>query len=439
MTLVERVMITDLLTADGQHPTKLGVIGAVGFGTRTGEWHIFESGATVLATAGISFKGSSFEDNTTGDGIAQAYRAGAELSGMKSRSARGGWCFEHKYYIAGMNMYQNAGIIMTNAKGERFMAKYFPELKERARLQDMLLAFTKEGYEGRGPIYVDMRHFDQATLDRFRKVLPIHMQAFDRAGIDITKQKLIFDLPSGTIRGPCCGGIRNNIYCETNLPGLYAAGSAGGFPTHGVYSIGGVNLATCCVSGHRAGEYAARYAKQAERREINQSQLEQLQESASTPLRVKDGVTADGVAKTLQDLISPAENSIFRHEKRMRKVLSRLEDIRTLSSRLSAPDAHELVKANETKNYIQCLELVFAAALVRTESRGEHIREEYPYRDDVNWLKWIVMHSDNGGNAVRLVPIPIYRYPAKPERYEKVPLPVPLPKIETSLQKGGVS
>ena len=225
---LERVIITDLLTSDGAQPTKSRVVGAIGFDVRNGQHHVFKAKSTVMATGGTGFIGMGETDNVTSDGLGACFRAGAEVTGMEFLGNKGHWCWEQKYITPGLNMFQGAGMHMLNAKGERFMEKYAPELKERARLQDIDLAFSKEAFEGRGPMYVDMRHFSPETIERFRRVIPMTMRIFDQAGIDLRKQKILFDMPRGVLRG-LVGGVSNNTYCETNLAGLYVAGQDGGF------------------------------------------------------------------------------------------------------------------------------------------------------------------------------------------------------------------
>ena len=112
-------------------------------------------------------------------------------------------------------------------------------------------------------------------------------------------------------------------------------------------------------------------------------------------------------------------------------MLSEIEDVKALLPRLFAPDYHELVKAHGVKNYILSVELTYRAAMVRTESRGFHLREDYPLRDDINWLKWVLLyrnHRDRVG--ARLLPIPIYRYPIQPPKLEQSLRPVTPPIIE---------
>ncbi len=430
VTIIERVMITDLLTSDGQHPTRGGVVGAVGFDVHTGKFIVFNAGAVVIASGPMGNKSKFFSANLTSDGVAAAFRCGAELTNLEFAYAHSGWCWERKYFAQGMNMFQNAGIIFRNSRGERFMERYTPDLKERARMQDLFLAAAKEGVEGKGPIVADMRHIDSETVARFRRVIPTAMEIFDTAGIDITTQTVVCDWPSATLGGGPAG-IANDIYCETNVPGLYTAGQAGGYPAHGVYATGGVNLAMCCVSGYRSGEYAAKYSRLADIRQAHKEQIQQLKNSAFTYLESNGDVTPDNIDEMIIDIIAPAANSFFRHPKRLKKVFSQIKEVKELLPRLYAPDYHELVKANGVKNYLMCIELIYRAAMEREESRGFHIREDYPLRDDINWLKWIrLFRNDNDQTGIRLVPIPIYRYPVQPPKLEMLPRPIPSPKIE---------
>ena len=101
-----------------------------------------------------------------------------------------------------------------------------------------------------------------------------------------------------------------------------------------------------------------------------------------------------------------------------------LKDLKESSENISARDWHELVKVNEFRNYLTCAELVYQAALLREESRGDHYRQEFPFRDDANWLKWLILNKSNGNLIFRQEKIPIYRYPVKPGNYDKKPHPI---------------
>jgi succinate dehydrogenase/fumarate reductase flavoprotein subunit len=333
----------------------------------------------------------------------------------------GSWMFDRKYFAQGMNMFQGYGALLVNKLGERYMERYNPSLKERAGMAELVLAQSKESYEGRGPLYIDMTHLSQETWNRFRRVLPQPMRIFDESGIEPWKQKVVFEMPS-TGFFALSSGILNNIFGETTLPGLYVAGQAGGFMAHGAYSVGDVNLALCCVGGRRAGEYASRYALLNKETGIDQNQIGALKKQVYAPLSIKDGVTPDEIDAKIQDLTHPALYAHFKSKKRINEVLAGINKIKKLLPKLGVPDYHELVKAHEMKNYLLCCELIYRAALERKESRGGLVREDYPYRDDINWLKRVILSCNEEDRVhVKLQPIPIYRYKVKPDKLERKP------------------
>jgi len=425
VTLVERTMITELLTSDGKQPTQGHVVGAVGFNPRTEEFKTFRAKAVIIATGPATGKiGAGYTDANTGDGTAMAFRTGAELIGMEF-CIRGEPTIWNKKCVAyGINMIQGYGAKFLNAKGERFMEKYAPVLKERARKIEICTAMCKEVLEGRGPIYCDMRHLPPETFARFRRVIPHTMQVFDSAGIDPSKQLIEYAPRWGVYVVSGEGGIRINLDCETNIPGLYAAGTGGWNPTQGTYSVGGNNLAFCCVSGFRAGERAAKYSLDREV-DIQTEQVQALKANTLGPLSRKDGFVPDKIFEMIQRAVTPAQFGVFKSEPRMKQVQSELEKAELAASKLVAANYHELVKSNEALNYVLLSQLAFRAASERKESRGFHFREEYPERDDINWLKWIILKRDNKGVGLRLEPIPIDRYPFKPESFKKHPYAAP--------------
>ena len=138
-------MVTDLLTSDGQHPTQGAVIGALGVHTRTGKTYLLRCKGMVLAAGPVGIRmGGGFVDNISGDGLAAAFRAGAQLTGMEFCVKTNIVVWKRKYMAFGINMMQGNGARIVNANGERFMEKYDPALMERARTHMLAQAFTKE-------------------------------------------------------------------------------------------------------------------------------------------------------------------------------------------------------------------------------------------------------------------------------------------------------
>jgi succinate dehydrogenase/fumarate reductase flavoprotein subunit len=422
--LIERIMTVDLLTSDGSHPTEGRVLGAIGFDTRSGEIHLFQAKATVMAAGPVATKRSYVWDNCTGDGVAAAFRAGAELTNMEFCTAGNITVWERMGSACGINMIQGYGAYFVNSRNERFMAKYDPALQERTLMHMYCMSFCKEALEGRGPIYVDMRHFPQETFQKFRRVLPRSMEFWDELGIDLSKQAIECTPHWAVGSATGQGGIKVNTGCKTNIDGLFAAGAVTRSPVQGIYSLGGIATASCNVMGYIAGENAAKTAANIKSVEINSDQVQQLKQSALSPGLVTDGIEPAVMFRRITEITIPAKYSMFKNERRIIRVLSELENIKEDLHKVVAADSHELVRANEVKNYLLCCELVFRAALERRESRQYHYREEFPYQDDLEWLKLIVFKKEGNRFTMRHEPIPLDKWPIKPAKFLKTSHPV---------------
>ncbi|MCL4370396.1 MAG: FAD-binding protein, partial [Chloroflexi bacterium] len=328
-------------------------------------------------------------------------------------------------HTVGINMIQGLGAKLVNARGEQFMEKYAPGIKDRAHLYTLAQAMAKESLESRGPIYADMRNFTPEAIEKCKRGIPRFLRRFGEAGIDIRGQ--IVELTPGVrFRAPTMpGGVRINIRCESTVLGLFAAGASTKGASHGAdEGLGGLNLTSCNVSGHRAGENAVKQARGTDEPEVDQDQVESLLDNLRAPSRVKDGIFADEVFERVKATTIPARYSIFKNEKRMREVLKEVERVEQEDlPRVMAPDAHELVKANELKNYVLAVKLSYLAGLERKESRCYLYREEFPFQDNDNWLVWQIQRNEGGKVATRIERIPFERYPIEPPS-GKIPAPV---------------
>lgn len=425
LKLIEKTMITELLTSDGTFPTQGRVCGAVGFNINDGSPIILHAGAVVIAT------GATGLFDQSGDGIAQSFRAGAEVMNIEfSRMWSVG--FAGKYGGIHLNTWQRLGMYLRNAVGERFMQRYVPEQMERADRKQLGPAIASEYLEGRGPVFADVTHIGKASLNILRNLFTTRDQirAMERDGLNLAKDKIQVSATTGRIDIDR-GGIRHNLYCETAVPGLYVAGEAGGYPAHGTYSVGGVNLATCCVEGYRSGEYSTQYSKEMGKALINKKQMELLLNKISLPLKNKKGKSPDTLLEEFSSFISAADISLFRTEKSLKRALKGVRELQEQTSALKAKDWIDVMKAHKIKNLLHCAEIIFKVELLREESRGSHIRIDHPYRDNANWLKWVISSMDEKNKIVlHTVPVPIYRYPSRPEKYEKEPFSMPLPKFK---------
>lgn len=427
--LVERVMLTDLLTSDGEHPTRGRVVGAVGFHTRTGRFYIFRSRATVIATGPfISKMHYTHLDNLTGDGQMTSFRAGAELAGLEfcHHSRFSHWA--RRFQGHGQSQLIALGARVLNADGERIMERYDPIRMEHAGLTPISRAIITENLEGRGPCYVDMRHFSQEELEILWRIAPATMKSFGEFGIDITKEPV--EANPYVFLG-MSAGLRIDLGAATNLPGLFAAGSVtyGGSGSSNTAAIGGATGAS--VAGYRAGESAWRAAQELGEASLDWGQVEHLREQAFAPLGRAGGVRPFDIFYAVNRISNPAPYSLFKSGPRIRETLERLRRVQAEElPQVSAPDLHELVKANEARNVAALADLGFRAALAREESRGDKLlREDFPFRDDRNWLKWILVRQGREGIEISLLPIPFERYPVQPRKREKVPTTIRVPSF----------
>lgn len=436
VNLVERVMVTDLLTSDGGHPTQGRVVGAVGIRTRTGEFIVFKARAVILATGAISGKlHLGYADNLTGDAQAMALRAGAELRALEFLFRTNFACVHKKGVtgIGGILPFQTLGAKIVNALGQRFMERYAPVRKERRSTVALITqAMAKEIMEGRGPVYFDMRDFDADKFAQVRHILPIMMRGLDNAGVDPSRE-LVECRPITAYLAPgAYGGIRIDLEGQSSLPGLLAVGAAAHFAASGEILSGG-NMAFCNVFGYRAGERAAKAAEECPKLEIDASQVQRLKASIFFPLERPGAFPPLAVYRRLNTKLVRPEFGIFKSEAKIKEMLQEIsataeEDLH----RVTAKNIHELIQANEASNFVLSLEAIYLSALERKESRLTHYRLDYPFRDDINWLKWTVVKREDSGLRVSLEPLPVENFRIKPQEWLKVPAPIQVSASEKS-------
>ncbi len=425
--IIDRVAIGGLLTSDGRCPTTGSVTGAMGIGTRTGQLHVFTARATVMAAGGMFPLKANRIGTVTGDAQALVYEAGGELKDMEFCSTGNINCWARQGYAGGINMFQGNGAKMVNARGDRFMPKYDPVLAERAALSELFMAYTREVAEEKGPVYFDMRHLSSETVEKLNKVVPHPMKLFRKLNIDL-KHELIENSPAvmvGSVAGE--GGISIGTQAQTTIPGLYAAGAATANPIMpGAPSrTGGVATASCNVMGYVAGESAAKWARGVDAVKPDAGQIAALRDSLLGPLGKKSGLSANELRFQLLACTVPYRYSLVKHESRIRETINNIQDLKDQLDRLAAPDPHELVKVHEMRHMLLLTELSFWAALDRHESRARHYREEYPFLDNIDWLKHIVLKKQANQTMLTYEPLPFDRWKHLPPR-GKLSYPIPI-------------
>jgi succinate dehydrogenase / fumarate reductase, flavoprotein subunit len=422
--LVERVMVVDLLTSDGQHPTRGQVTGALGLNTVTGELFVFRAKAVILGTGLIGSKYYvSYTNGLTGDGQAMAFRAGADVVGHEYGQMSMFNIWERKFNTGGQAEYMRAGARILNSMGENIAEKYSPDKKASSFDRNTLSVMAaKEVYEGRGPIRFDLTHLTDADMGQLRRVLPSAMRAFEEEGIDL-QRKPVECTPYHTYFH--AAGVRVGLNSEASLIGLYAAGSATGGT--GTTASGGLSQAHCFVSGYRAGEAAGRLAMEMPQGAVREEQLKELSRELRAPLERIKGPRPEDIYMAINQVSLPLGMSFFKHEKRMKTTLQEIARVRDEElPRVKADDVHGLVKATEARNFVPLTEIYYRCSLERKESRCGQYREDYPYRDDIEWLKWIVARREEKGMALRREPVPLDSYPFRPAQRLKIPVLIPV-------------
>jgi succinate dehydrogenase/fumarate reductase flavoprotein subunit len=232
------------------------------------------------------------------------------------------------------------------------------------------------------------------------------IRMLDRAGLDVFKDK--FEQYMALKGSFYPGGLRINTNCETNIPGLYAAGDASGTNFTGPnYAALGSGTAGASVTGYRAGQNAAEFAKKSKDIDTAESAIAKYREMVFAPLQRDCGFSTKHVLTRIQQTIFPYEVRMIMHEKRLKSALTMIEFFRDhFLPKLWASDPHGLRMAHEVRNMLPGAEMMLRTALYRTESRGWFYREDYPRRDDENWLKWVLVKKEDEKMKVWAEPVP---------------------------------
>jgi succinate dehydrogenase / fumarate reductase flavoprotein subunit len=394
------------------------VVGAIGFDIVNGRFNILKAKATVLANGSCGYKVRRFWSAGTGDGVAAAFRAGAEM-----RNAEYGNLYGHTVFQE-----TDAGMVgsnfLVNALGENLTKKYLPDAGPAGVFLPVKLAIgmEKEVAEGRGPIYfqppssappMDM-HRGLPKLGKWQQLMQDKERKYGLS--PDKKHEIAVPLHGET----SCIKVDHDM--KTTIEGLWAIGDtsyAGSAVAGAVASPPGVTpgsgIMYAVISAGWAGPPAARYAAEAASSEISVAEVKASKEKIFAPLQRKNGYSPPDAIRVLQDYTAPMKYNLRRSKERLEEALDKLDGLKEKLPTLQAKDLHYLSKCHEVQSMALCAELTFRAALMRAESRGFHFREDFPERDDKNWLKWIIVKQEGGKMKLSTQPIPIGKYKISPD------------------------
>jgi len=409
--ILNKIHVVELIKQDNR------VVGAVGFDIINGRFHIFKAKATVLANGSCCYKVRRFWSAGTGDGIAAAYRAGAEM-----RNAEYGNLYGHTVFQE-----TDSGMVgsafLVNALGENLPKKYLPDTGPTGVFLPVKLAvgLEKEVAEGRGPIYFEPP--SSVPPPGLHTGLPKLSEWQERMEAKEKKYGLSPDVKH-EIGVPLHGEIsciKVDHEMKTTLEGLWAIGDtsyAGSAVAGAVASPPGVTpgsgIMYAVISAGWAAPSAASYAVESSRVDISDAEAKKLKNMIFNPMQSKNKLSPLDAITFLQDVTAPMKYNLRRSKERLEEALAKLDRLEEKLPSLQAKDLHYLSKCHEVKSMALCAELTFRAALMRSESRGFHFREDFLERDDKNWLKWIILKQDEGEIKLSTQTIPIDKYKIKP-------------------------
>ncbi|GGW84457.1 succinate dehydrogenase flavoprotein subunit [Streptomyces malachitofuscus] len=387
--------------------------GVVAYELATGEIHVFQAKSVIYASGGTGkfFKVTSNAHTLTGDGQAAVYRRGLPLEDMEffQFHPTGIW----RMGILLTEGARGEGGILRNKDGERFMEKYAPVMKDLASRDVVSRSIYTEIREGRGcgpegdHVYLDLTHLPPEQLDA---KLP-DITEFARTYLGI--EPYTDPIPIQPTAHYAMGGIPTNVEGEvladntTVVPGLYAAGEVACVSVHGANRLGTNSLLDINVFGKRAGIAAAEYAQTADFVELPENpeslvveQIERLRSSTGSE-RVSE------IRRELQETMD-ANVMVFRTEQTIKTAVEKIAELRGRYKNVAIQDKGkrfntDLLEAVELGNLLDLAEVMAVSALARKESRGGHYREDYPNRDDVNFMRHTMAYREVGADGTETV------------------------------------
>jgi succinate dehydrogenase / fumarate reductase, flavoprotein subunit len=425
--------VLDLLLAEVDGERRAA--GVVAYELATGDLHVFHAKSIVFATGGFGkiYKTTSNAHTLTGDGVGIIWRKGIPLEDMEFFQF-------HPTGLAGLGILltegaRGEGAILRNASGERFMERYAPTIKDLAPRDIISRCMVQEVAEGRGAgpnkdyVLLDCTHLGAEVLET--KLPDITEFARTYLGVDPVHEPV----PVMPTAHYAMGGIPTNIKAEvladntTVIKGLYAAGECACVSVHGSNRLGTNSLLDINVFGKRAGRYAVEYANSAEFAPLPEDPAREVREMVER-LRTANGVERLApLRKTLQEEMDK-NAQVFRTEESLKSVTTTIQQLRDRYQNIGIQDRGkryntDLLEAIELGFLLDIAEVVVFSARNRKESRGGHMRDDFPDRNDADYMQHTMaylvgdLQSEHAEDHIRMdwKPVTITHYQPMERKY----------------------
>jgi succinate dehydrogenase / fumarate reductase, flavoprotein subunit len=412
----------DLVMSDG------AVVGVVAMDLRDGEIHTFHAKVVLFATGGYgrAWRITSNALACMGDGMAIAYRRGIPLEDMEMYQFH-----PTGLYRIGVLLSEAArgeGGILRNSEGERFMERYTPTLKDLAPRDMVSRAIVQEIKEGRGvmptkdAVYIDLTHLGKQVID---EKLP---DITDFARTYLTIEPINEPVPIQPTAHYAMGGIPTDIEGrvirdeqKTVVPGFYAAGEVACVSVHGANRLGTNSLVDLIVFGRRAGKHIARFIHEWDFVPLPKEPEAFSRDLVSRLLSRDKGEAQINIRNELRDEMMD-NVGVVRNEEKLLHAQRKIVELKERLQQVYVQDkGHtfntELMEVIELGFLLDCSEATIEGALARKESRGGHYRDDYPKRDDANFLKHTLAYREMNEVELRYKSVTLGTFEPQERKY----------------------
>ncbi len=418
----DEFQVMDVLIEEGR------CVGVVAYQVATGDLHVFRAKAVNFATGGCGriFSITSNAHANTGDGPAIALRRGVPLEDMEFFQFHPTGIYKLGILIT--EGVRGEGGVLRNDHGERFMERYAPTMKDLASRDVVSRAIYHEIREGRGIngkryVYLDATHLGAEVIE---KKLP-DIADFCRTylGVDPVREPMPIQPTAHYAMGGIPTDIDGRVVIDGNgtlIPGLYAAGETACVSVHGANRLGTNSLLDLVVFGKRSGVDMARFCLENDHGPLPADPAGPVKAELERLLTSSGSEPAARLREELQDTMMDYVG-VFREEKGMRLAIEKIQELRSRYADVRVMDKGwrfntDLLEAWELRNLLDLAYVTAVSALNRTESRGAHSREDYPKRDDRNWLKHTLASLDDNGQVnIAYKPVTITTFEPKERVY----------------------